>query len=136
MLASAGGASPTIALLNAEGRRRAGEGVLIVDALAPIGSHQESVRVLGRPTANGELVAVAIDRDPVDDVVTRTLIELMLLGTPALALVALGIWLVTGAALRPGGADARAGRGRDARRSDRAHRAARAVMSWPGSPSP
>jgi two-component system, OmpR family, sensor kinase len=101
VLVSAGGASPDVPLLNAGHRRRARRGVLIVDALAPIGRRPESVRVLGRPAANGELVAVAIDRDPVDDVVTRTLVELGLLGTPALALVALGIWLVTGAALRP-----------------------------------
>jgi two-component system OmpR family sensor kinase len=101
VLVAAGGASSQIPLLTNERLRRAGRGVFIVDALATFGNHRETVRVLGRPMPNGDIVAIAMDRDPVDDVVRRTLVELILLGTPALALVAFGVWLVTGAALRP-----------------------------------
>ena len=116
VVASAGGASRELPLLTLAQRRRAARGVFIVDAIEPIGGHQESVRVLGRPAQNsaaqknaapdgaagsGALVALAISRDPVDDVVNRTGFELALLGTPALALVALAVWVITGAALRP-----------------------------------
>jgi signal transduction histidine kinase len=101
VLANAGGASATTPLLPADKRARASRGVLIIDAVATLGAHREKVRILGRPAANGDLITVAVGRDPVDDVVQRTAVELTLLGTPATILVAFGVWLVTGAALRP-----------------------------------
>jgi two-component system OmpR family sensor kinase len=101
VLVSAGGASSTVPLMNAERRQRAARAVFIVDDVAQLGGHPETVRVLGRPAGNGELVTLAVGRDPEDDVVARTLIEFGLLGIPATVLIALGVWLVTGAALRP-----------------------------------
>lgn len=101
--ASAGGASAHRPLMDARQRRKAAGGVLLVDAVAPIGQHRrERLRVLGRPLPDGRsLLVLAIDRETVDDVVERTLLEVGLLGVPATALLVLGVWLVTGAALRP-----------------------------------
>jgi two-component system OmpR family sensor kinase len=85
-----------------EGRQhRAARGVFIVDATEPLGGHLETTRVLGQPAPGGGLILLAANRDPVDEVVNRTAVELGVLGTPALVLVAFGVWLVTGAALRP-----------------------------------
>jgi two-component system, OmpR family, sensor kinase len=103
VVASAGGASGRTPLMNARQRHRAAGGVLLVDAVAPVGRHgREHLRVLGRPAADGRsLLVLAVDREPADDVVERTLLEVGVLGVPATALLVLGVWMVTGAALRP-----------------------------------
>ncbi len=101
VLAGAGGAGSTEPLMDADHLARATRAVFIIDTVAHVGSHQETVRVLARPVGDGRLVALAVGRQPEDDVVARTLVELAVLGGPAVALIALGVWLVTGAALRP-----------------------------------
>ncbi|HEV7656922.1 MAG TPA: HAMP domain-containing sensor histidine kinase [Mycobacteriales bacterium] len=101
VVAHAGGAGDRVPLLNAAQRARAGGGVFVVEGSVPIGGHEEAVRILGRPDGPGRLVVLAAARDPIDDVVARTAVELGLLGVPAIGLLAAGVWLVTGAALRP-----------------------------------
>jgi two-component system OmpR family sensor kinase len=101
VLASARGASPVEPLLDAGQRARALKGVLIVDGVQPAHGHYRNVRILGRPAAGGNLVVVTIGRATVDDAVTRTTVQLAVIGLPATVLVALGLWMVTGAALRP-----------------------------------
>lgn len=78
------------------------DGVMQPDRRGPTTVRQQQVRILAEPTGQpGLVVAVATNREVLDEAIERAATQLLLIGSIVLLLAGPGAWLLARAALRP-----------------------------------